>query len=212
MVLINRILSFSLLAAVLFQQDAMADRRHHFEAQPGSRLAAYEHDLKFLIYEFEGAKHEMVIKILKTYFGFDEVQFASTFNRTRERQMAYNIAIQLKDILPAVFPLHTYMRVDQTLLDEPNPTEFVESTRIKQIRILRFDRDVAGIDLSVDVRDGLEVDDAYEPGQKVRERIETYKLTVGGARFMILEENLKAWVSMLNNYSYPFGGPDFDFH
>lgn len=203
------------VTGVLYDAQTNFKQSHiRITAEPGSLLDEYDRDvevLKQFYDDFEikdkAKARQQAAAILKKYFGFAEVKFASTFlGRTAETAMAIGMAISLRQILPAWGSLNAYVGVNGKLVSGNKSNDIDTVNQDMKVILVLNDR-VAGTSFDVKVHDTkANKKDGWALG-----RTEEFRLTVGGDRFFLTDKQLKAHVSLIQNYSSTIHSVSFDF-
>ncbi|MDB5036603.1 MAG: hypothetical protein JWQ35_131 [Bacteriovoracaceae bacterium] len=194
-------LSASIVVIGNFQTQAQ-----NFYAYPNSMLAKYEKAEQELeaLYGKPGERAKAV-EILNKFYGFTEVKFAGIGKNDRETRMAVFMAENLKRILPANISESAYIGVDRREIHAGSSQEQEPTDKSRNI-IITFDKS-AGVDFKFQVADKKMKD---PNGETIRERVETYRLNVGGTRTLLSTEDLKAWMATIINYNDSYYKLNYD--
>lgn len=209
------------VSTITIQSVCAKELQREWIAEEGSTFAKYE-ELANTLDEIEDVDEikESSTYILKDYFGFDEVVFASNLfwdKKRKEATMAKFVAQNMRQILPAHMERQYFLKVNK----ETVSTKFIDKDLFRHGKsngfhrryILIFNADVDGVDFSVDVSTGKQIPENDRPpmGNQTHYRVETYTLTIGGKRILLHTGRIKPFMSLLLNFPSQYFNVDFDY-
>ncbi|MGE0614107.1 MAG: hypothetical protein AB7P04_00580 [Bacteriovoracia bacterium] len=188
-----------------------------FLAEPGSMLADYDQAAAALSALSLSKQRDSVkakaVEILKTYFGFDEVKFASFFGAgsDEEVEIARFVATHLRETLPANFNLNAYVGLKwRHVSSKARARDQGNWGSDNKKYVIVFDDSRDGIGMDAKVLD-VKPPKGTVPGMEVQlSRLELYTLNVGWQRFLAQTSRFKSFFSLMMNYEDLYYQPNLD--